>query len=83
MGINQANARISELRAAGYNIESSKKEDAYGFRYQRLLSEPTAAPVSAEPPKPKFLVDYDPIAGRAIERPVGVVLPAQQLSITV
>lgn len=70
MGINQANARISELRAEGYNIESSKKEDMYGFRYQRLISEPGAQVVPKDVvAKPKFVVDYDYRKGRAVMRP--------------
>lgn len=50
-----------------YLIESSKAEDAYGFVYQRLVSEPTEKQKAQE--KPKFVVDYDPIAGRAVLRP--------------
>ncbi len=39
MLISETNARISELRNKGYDIETSKKRDDYGFAYHRLLPE--------------------------------------------
>ena len=36
MLISEANGRISELRAKGHDIETSKEPDAFGFRYHRL-----------------------------------------------
>jgi hypothetical protein len=41
--ISECNGRISELRAKGYNIETSKVTDRYGFTYHRLKSVRTAA----------------------------------------
>jgi len=43
MLISECNGRISELRAKGYDIETSKEKDRYGFVYHRLKPEgPTA-----------------------------------------
>jgi biotin operon repressor len=36
MGITEANGRISELRGKGYEIETSKQKDVFGFAYHRL-----------------------------------------------
>lgn len=34
--ISECNGRISELRAKGYDIETSSSKDAHGFAYHRL-----------------------------------------------
>jgi hypothetical protein len=36
MLISECNGRISELRAKGYDIETSKEEDLHGFKFHRL-----------------------------------------------
>jgi hypothetical protein len=36
MLVSECNGRISELRGKGYDIETSKEKDAYGFAYHRL-----------------------------------------------
>jgi hypothetical protein len=36
MFISECNGRISELRNEGYEIETSKEKDAYGFAFHRL-----------------------------------------------
>jgi hypothetical protein len=36
MLISEVNGRISELRSKGYDIETSKQKDRYGFAYHRL-----------------------------------------------
>lgn len=38
--ISEANGRISELRNDGWNIETLKEKDDYGFFYHRLIEEP-------------------------------------------
>lgn len=37
--ISEVNGRISELRGKGYDIETSKERDPYGFVYHRLKPE--------------------------------------------
>lgn len=41
MGISEANARVSELRSKGHDIEASKARDRYGFVYLRFKPEPS------------------------------------------
>jgi hypothetical protein len=41
MLISEVNAQISELRATGYVIETSKVKDRYDFAYHRLAPEYT------------------------------------------
>jgi hypothetical protein len=40
--ISECNGRISELRAKGHDIETSKVTDRYGFTYHRLKTPRTA-----------------------------------------
>ena len=40
MHLYECNARLSELKNEGYNIETSKFTDDYGFRSHRLVAEP-------------------------------------------
>ncbi len=40
MLISECNGRLSELKNEGYNIETSKFTDDYGFRSHRLVAEP-------------------------------------------
>lgn len=44
MLISECNGRISELRAKGYIIDTSKVKDAYGFAYHRLASSAETKP---------------------------------------
>ena len=37
--VSECNGRISELRSKGYDIETSKIKDVYGFAYHRLKPE--------------------------------------------
>jgi hypothetical protein len=37
--VSECNGRISELRSKGYDIETSKEKDCYGFAYHRLKPE--------------------------------------------
>lgn len=46
--ISECNGRISELRTKGYEIETSKAKDEYGFVYHRLGTAP--APFKAREP---------------------------------
>jgi hypothetical protein len=39
MKISECNGRISELRGKGYDIETGKVDDEYGFSYHRLKPE--------------------------------------------
>jgi hypothetical protein len=34
--VSECNGRISELRSKGYEIDTSKAKDRYGFAYHRL-----------------------------------------------
>jgi len=40
--ISEANGRISELRAKGYDIQTSQVKDRYGFAFHRLRGTKTA-----------------------------------------
>ena len=40
MHLYECNARLSELKNEGHNIETSKFTDDYGFRSHRLVAEP-------------------------------------------
>jgi hypothetical protein len=42
MLISEVNGRISELRAKGRDIETSKQKDRYGFAYHRLAPDRAA-----------------------------------------
>jgi hypothetical protein len=37
--VSECNGRISELRSKGYDIETSKQKDKFGFAYHRLKPE--------------------------------------------
>jgi hypothetical protein len=39
--VSECNGRISELRSKGYDIETSKGKDRYGFAYHRLKAQTT------------------------------------------
>ncbi len=43
--VSECNGRISELHGKGYNIETSKEKDQYGFACHRL-AEPAAKQLS-------------------------------------
>jgi Helix-turn-helix domain len=40
--ISEANARVSELRAKGYDIQTSEVKDKFGFAFHRLRGRKTA-----------------------------------------
>lgn len=42
MLISECNGRISELRAKGHEIETSREKDHYGFSFHRLKPKKTA-----------------------------------------
>jgi hypothetical protein len=49
MLISEVNGRVSELRAKGYDIETSKAKDRYGFAYHRLRPQSLMRNPAAQP----------------------------------
>lgn len=46
--VSECNGRISELRSKGYDIETSKGKDKFGFAFHRLRPEgPLLSPTAA------------------------------------
>jgi hypothetical protein len=44
MMVSECNGRLSELKARGYNIETSQAKDPHGFVYHRLKGTPMQTP---------------------------------------